>query len=230
MRKLAILCDFDGTVARDDVGHLLFYKFTDNHLTEEVVDRWKRGEISSRECLEREAALARVSKEELDDFIILRKLDPYFKDFVDFAVKRGMEVAIVSDGLDYYIEKMLFRNGSAHVDFYANKLKVSNRTLKITFPFHDLLECTNCGNCKTFHLEQYRKKGYYIVYVGNGLSDTCPSQSADLVFAKGDLRTFCRDNDIYHITYKNFRDIEREVLKRFWIEEDFTSRRKGNGG
>jgi 2,3-diketo-5-methylthio-1-phosphopentane phosphatase len=230
MRKIAILCDFDGTVARDDVGHLLFRKFTDSRLTDEVVHRWKRGEISSRECLEREAALAKISKKELDEFILLRKLDPYFKDFIDFAVKRGMEVAIVSDGLDYYIEKMLLRNGSAHVDFFANKLNLSNGTLKITFPFYDLLECTDCGNCKTFHLERYRRKGYYIVYVGNGLSDTCPSQSADLVFAKGDLQAFCRENDIHHITFKNFRDVEREVLKRFLIEEDFTSRRKDNGG
>jgi len=229
MRKLAILCDFDGTVARDDVGNLLFRKFADGRTAEEIVNRWKRGEISSRECLEQEAALARVSKEELDEFILLRKLDPYFKDFLDFAVKRGMEVAIVSDGLDYYIEKMLLRNGSAHVDFYANRAKLSNGTIKITFPFHNVLECTDCANCKTFHLEQYRSKGYYIVYVGNGLSDTCPSRSADLVFAKGDLQSFCEENGIYHITYENFRDVEREVLRRFLIEEDFTSRRKSDG-
>jgi 2,3-diketo-5-methylthio-1-phosphopentane phosphatase len=229
MRKIAILCDFDGTVARDDVGNLLFRKFADGHLAEEVVNRWKRGEISSRECLEREASLAQASKEELDEFILLRKLDPFFKDFLDFAVKRGMEVAIVSDGLDYYIEKMLLRYGSAHIDFFANKLNLSNSTLKISFPFHDLLECTNCGNCKTFHVEQYRKNGHYIVYVGNGLSDTCPCQSADLVFAKGDLRSYCVDNDIHHITFDNFRDVEREVLKRFLIDEDFTSWRKGNG-
>ncbi|NIM20703.1 MAG: MtnX-like HAD-IB family phosphatase [Candidatus Latescibacteria bacterium] len=225
MRDIAILCDFDGTVAREDVGHLLFRKFSEPNGTTEVVSKWKRGEISSKECLEREAELARVSQEELDEFILLRKLDPYFKDFLDFALKRGMEVAIVSDGLDYYIEKMLLRSGAAHVDFYANCLSLTNHSLKLSFPFYDLLECTSCANCKTYHLEQYREKGFYIVYVGNGLSDKCPCQSADLVFAKGDLLEFCRENEIQHIAFSNFRDVEREVLKRLVIDDDFSSSR-----
>ena len=223
MRKVAVLCDFDGTVARNDVGHLLFRRFTKGGISVEVVDQWKRGEISSRECLEREAALVRASQKEIDDFILLQKLDPYFKDFLDFAKKRDMEVVIVSDGLDYYIEKMLLRYGSAHIDFYANRLELMDHSMKLSFPFFDLLECTDCGNCKTYHLEQYRQKGYFIVYVGNGLSDTCPCQSADLVFAKGDLRAFCLDKGVQHIAFDNFRDVEREVLKRLVLNGDFGS-------
>jgi 2-hydroxy-3-keto-5-methylthiopentenyl-1-phosphate phosphatase len=101
MRKIAILCDFDGTVAREDVGNLLFRTFSDEKECRVVVDQWKEGLISSRECLEREVALASASREALEEFITKRKLDPYFKDFVDFTRRRGMEIVIVSDGLDY---------------------------------------------------------------------------------------------------------------------------------
>ena len=215
MKKIAILCDFDGTVARDDVGNLLFKKFADGEKCKYVVDRWKRGEISSRECLEQEAELASVSRDALNQFIAKRRLDPYFKDFVDFARRRKMEVVIVSDGLDYYIEKMLLRTGLADIDFYANKLRLNDHALHVRFPFYDLLDCRSCGNCKTYHMERYKAEGFFVVYVGNGMSDRCPSKYADFVFAKGELLDYCRENDVESIAFDNFRDVEREILRRF---------------
>lgn len=215
MKKIAILCDFDGTVARDDVGNLLFQKFADGDKCKNVIDLWKQGEISSRECLEKEAELARASRDALNLFIMERKLDPYFKDFVDFARRRKMEVVIVSDGLDYYIEKMLLRTGLADIDFYANKLRLNDHSLRVRFPYYDMMDCQSCGNCKTFHMEKYKAEGYFVVYVGNGLSDRCPSKYADCVFAKGELLDFCRENDVDSIAFDNFRDVEREILSRF---------------
>jgi 2,3-diketo-5-methylthio-1-phosphopentane phosphatase len=215
VKKVAILCDFDGTVARDDVGNLLFRTFADPKGCCEAVDEWKQGLITSRDCLEREASLARVSRETLNGFILQRKLDPYFKDFVDFAHRRGMEVVIVSDGLDYYIEKMLVRTGLAHLDFFANALHMTDHSLHVHFPYFDMLDCRSCGNCKTYHMEKYKTQGYYVVYIGNGLSDRCPSKYADLVFAKGDLLDYCRENGVETTEFRNFRDVEREILSRF---------------
>jgi 2-hydroxy-3-keto-5-methylthiopentenyl-1-phosphate phosphatase len=217
MRKIAILCDFDGTVAGDDVGNLLFRTFAEEKAARAVVDEWKLGLISSRECLERECGLASVSKDELDRFIKARKLDEYFKDFLDFARKRGMEIVIVSDGLDYYIEKMLLRHGAGDIEFFANQLELSDHSLRVDFPYYDLMDCKDCGNCKRHHLEKFRSAGFYVVYVGNGLSDRCPAQYADLVFAKGDLLTYCRKQDIAFVKFDNFRDVEREMLKRLVI-------------
>jgi 2,3-diketo-5-methylthio-1-phosphopentane phosphatase len=213
-KKIAILCDFDGTVAQEDVGNLLFRTFSDNGGTSAVVERWRSGEISSRECLEHEAKLARAKQNDLDDFITKRSLDPYFKDFHDFAKKRGMEVVIMSDGLDYYIESMLVRCGLGEIEFFANRLKFNGDTLKIEFPYFDLLGCQDCACCKTHHLFTYRDQGYYIIYVGDGQSDFCPCSSADLVFAKGRLLEYCRDAGVDHVEFRNFRDVEREVLQR----------------
>ena len=215
MRRIAILCDFDGTVAVDDVGNRLFGTFTDRALTEPLLDEWKRGLISSRECLEREAALAHATRDDIDRFVSRCKLDPYFKDFVDFTKRRDMEVVIISDGLDYYIEKMLMRSGLAELNYYANHLEFVGRKLRVEFPYYDQRDCTDCGNCKTYHLAKYKRQGYYVVYVGNGLSDRCPSQYSDLVFAKGELLDFCRLNSVKCIEFGNFRDVERELLQRF---------------
>lgn len=221
MKPVAILCDFDGTVAQDDVGNLLFGTFAENGHSAEVVRLWKAGKISSRECLEREAALARVDEGRLERFVAKRRLDPYFKDFHDFATRRGMKVAIMSDGLDFYIERMLIRNGLGHIEFFSNRLTIDGERLSVDFPHYDKLDCTDCGCCKTSHLLRFKEQGYYVVYVGDGLSDRCPCESADMVFAKGDLRRHCDRNDIDYVVFENFRDVEREVLERIVLSEEF---------
>ena len=226
MRKIAVLCDFDGTVAQDDVGNLLFRTFAPEGGAAEVVSKWKRGEISSRECLEEEASLAKCCAEELQKFVHARPLDPYFKDFHDFARQRGIEVVVLSDGLDYYIERILMRNGLGEIEFFANQLRLEGQKMRVEFPWFNLLECTDCGCCKTHHLLRYREEGYFIVFVGDGLSDRCPCESADLVFAKGDLLDHCKKKNIAHIEFKNFRDVEREVLKRLVLNGDAPSPRE----
>lgn len=223
MKKIAVLCDFDGTVAQDDVGDLLFRTFAQNSGAQVAIEQWMRGEISSRECLEREAASARCCPDELEKFLSARRLDPYFKDFHDFARQRDIEVVVLSDGLDYYIEQILLKNGLGAIDFFANRLRVQDNAFKVEFPWYDMLACTDCGCCKTHHLFRYRQEGYYIVYVGNGLSDRCPCESADLVLAKGELLDHCRANNIGAVEFKNFRDVEREVLKRVVFNGDRNS-------
>ena len=223
MRKIAIFCDFDGTVAQEDVGNLLFSTFSSDGESQRIVKKWERGEISSRECLEREAELVNVGRRDLDKFIIRQKLDPFFKDFYDFVKKRNIEVVVVSDGLDYYVETLLVRNGLGEIDFYANHLIIDDSRLKVEFPHYDLLQCVDCGCCKTHHLYRYRDDGYFIIYVGDGLSDRCPSEAADMVFAKDELRDFCRQKEIEHIEFRNFRDVEREVLQRIILGDEFQS-------
>ena len=217
MKKIAVLCDFDGTVAQDDVGDLLFETFATDE-ARGAVDEWMRGEISSRQCLEREAAAARCCPTTLKNFLSERRLDPYFKDFHDFAKQRGIEVVVLSDGLDSYIEQMLIRNGLGGIEFFANRLRIDGESLHVEFPWYDMLECTECGCCKTYHLMRYKEDGYFVVYVGNGLSDRCPCESADLVLAKGELLAHCRAKKIGAVEFKNFRDVEREVLRRLVLE------------
>jgi 2,3-diketo-5-methylthio-1-phosphopentane phosphatase len=220
MKKIAVLCDFDGTVAQDDVGDLLFRTFAHED-ADHAVDAWTRGEISSRECLEREVAAARCCPQELTQFVSARRLDPYFKDFHDFARQRGIEVVVLSDGLDYYIEQILIRNGLGQIEFFANQLSIKGDTMRVEFPWYNMLECTECGCCKTHHLMRYKQEGYFIVYVGNGLSDRCPCENADLVLAKGELLQHCRAKNIGAVEFKNFRDVEREVLKRLLLDGEF---------
>ena len=215
-RDIVIICDFDGTISVRDVGHHFFGTYVpDEKQRNLLLERWKLGLISSRECLEHEIDLLEASRGELDTFIEGESLDPYFKDFIDFCNKRKYEFLILSDGLDYYIDRMLMKFGLGFLDFRANHLVVGNGSIEgVEFPHYNLLECTMCGNCKRYHVEQMRRNGYFSVYVGNGYSDRCPSEYADLVLAKGDLLVHCRRENIPCVPFDNFRDVERELTNR----------------
>jgi 2-hydroxy-3-keto-5-methylthiopentenyl-1-phosphate phosphatase len=52
------------------------------------------------------------------------------------------------------------------------------------------------------------------VYIGNGFSDRCPAEYADMLLAKGDLLNHCRREKIECIPFGNFRDVERELTTR----------------
>ena len=47
--RLAVMCDFDGTITRKDVGHKIYTQFGDERW-EEVNKSWRRGDMSSKDC------------------------------------------------------------------------------------------------------------------------------------------------------------------------------------
>lgn len=218
--RLAVICDFDGTISRRDVGHHFFGAFATNRERRlAILDEWRLGLVSSRECLETELSILRADREDLDAFVDAEALDPYFKDFVDFCDRRGFTLLVASDGLDYYIERLLERHGLGHLAVRANRLVLDGDQLAaIDFPHYDRMACTRCGNCKRWHLEELKRQGFTTVYVGNGYSDRCPAEHASFVLAKGELLDHCRGQGIPHVAFENFRDVEREITERFILQ------------
>ncbi len=216
MRKVAVISDFDGTVSKRDVGHHFFASYVpDRPKRDRLLDEWRLGLISSRECLEGEMALLEARREDLDGFLAGEGLDPYFKDFVDFCDRHHFEILITSDGLDYYIDRLLIDGGLGYLSFNANHLVLDGARMRaVEFPYYNTMACTRCGNCKRGHLERLKREGYYTAYVGNGYSDRCPAAHADLVLAKGELLEHCRREKIAHVPFENFRDVELELTSR----------------
>lgn len=220
-RKVAVVCDFDGTISRRDIGHNFFGTFVPNtHKREQLLERWKIGLVSSRECLLREIEWVDASRQDLDRFLGNEEFDPYVKDFIDFCGRREFDVLILSDGLDYYIDKLLMKFGLGFLPYKANHLVLSNGRIEgVEFPYYNLMDCALCGNCKRYHVEELKNEGFYVVYVGNGYSDRCPAGYADMIFAKGELIEHCHSEQIEYIPFKNFRDVERELMERLILNE-----------
>ncbi len=211
---IRVFCDFDGTVSPEDVGNRLFSTFG-GYAADEIVREYLAGRINARECLRRECgAIGNVEEKDLLAFVDGFDLDPHFPRFVDFCGSRDIFIAILSDGLDFYVERLLAKHRLSHIPFFANHAdfvrKDGKTTLVPSFPYRDE-HCDQCGNCKRNHLATLSADDDRIVYVGDGISDRCAVRYADLVFAKRSLIGYCQEQNISYFAYEDFEEVRRRM-------------------
>jgi len=206
-----VLVDFDGTLAAADVGNRFFRRFTPATAAwDAVIADWMAERITARQCLALECDLARVGRDAALAFVDGFALAPDAAAFVGAARAAGHDLLVASDGLTFYIERLLERAGLA-VPFTANRLRFDGEALVPEFasagPDMPLAGgrvaraaagappgCGRCGNCKGAALRAARAGGRYrrLVAVGDGYSDRCAVGAADVLYAKDDLLDYCR--------------------------------------
>lgn len=205
--RMLVLCDFDGTVSTVDMGNELLNRFTDKGW-EEIDRAYCTGEIGSRAAYTQVASLFTGSRAQMLEFVSSReRIDPHFLEFYRFCQSNGVDLKIVSDGLDFYIDAILKKNNLQDIEFFSNVTVFQDgNKLSIEFPrMNDL--CEKCGTCKKGVLREHRSEYDRVIYVGNGYSDVCPAKDADLVFAKDVLYETCRRDGTACVHYENFQDI-----------------------
>ena len=203
---MLIFTDFDGTLAQNDVGDLFFRTFSDWKACLLAIQRWEQDEISSREVLELAASTTRVTQKQFDEFCGAQQLSPGFLEFVEFCRKQKWSVIVLSDGLDYYIKTILQRHG-LDLPVFSNQLDFAPPDrIRVSFPYWEE-SCGRCANCKHQHVRRLAKPGQRIVYIGDGFSDRCGAQKADIVFAKNDLAKWCKREGRNFRRFENFTDV-----------------------
>ena len=209
--RLLVVCDFDGTVCSVDMGNAFAERFAERW--EEIDRSYSSGEVGSRVAYSRMASLFRTNRSEALDFVLRREqMDPLFPEFLGFCRERKIDLKIVSDGLDFYIEAILRKYG-LDVEFYSNRL-IFREDDRIEFDFPPASEeCGRCGTCKRSLLDRFRLDHDRIIYVGDGHSDICAARMADQIFAKDILYEKCMDSGTPCMHYDDFGDIRRSLEK-----------------
>lgn len=205
--RMLVLCDFDGTICTVDMGNEILNRFTDEGW-EEIDRAYCAGEIGSRDAYSQVVSLFKGTKAQMLEFVSAsEKLDPHFPEFYSFCREKGVDIKIVSDGLDFYIDSILRKYNLQDIEYFSNVVVFQgDGRLSIKFPrMND--HCEKCGTCKKSVLTQHRSNYDRVIYVGNGYSDVCPAKDADLVFAKEILYERCRQNGTACMHYENFNDI-----------------------
>ena len=198
-----VFIDFDGTIADNDVTDTLLERFAAPEW-KTIEDEWLAGKIGARECMAKQIGLLKASPADLAKCLDEMKIDPAFPDFIHMLEHQGVDVSIVSDGLDYSIRSILKRYGLENISIFANRLLYSgNNNWQLQFPFKNA--ACPAGNCKCRHFANI--KNGFALYIGDGTSDFCAAEKADLVLAKGKLADYCAINGIDHIKVDNFRHI-----------------------
>lgn len=211
--KTLVLSDFDGTISTQDIGHEVIKRFMKGDWRE-LDDSYASGKIGSMAAYRRIASLMKAESREMAEYTLgLNTMDPTFADFYRFCKRRGFDFKVVSDGLDFYIRLILERHGLGDIEFFSNVLRFNGgSSVSIEFPCSNG-ECGRCGTCKSMILRNERAEYERIVYIGDGYSDVCPTQYADIVFGKGVLYEKCRQNNRACFHYRNFQDIA-DILDR----------------
>ncbi len=215
--KTAVFCDFDGTIARRDIGYHLFHHFSGGR-NDELVPRWKSGQLTTRDCLLQEAAMVTATPREIYRFLDGFELNRGFAEFVQLCQSQKTDLIVTSDGLEFYIRYVLKRHGISGLPVLANVGKLHGGGLTVEFPY-DNKSCDRCGNCKGERIREYRSgnTSTRIVFVGDGYSDACATGEADLIFAKKDLVEYCRENNIGFVEYDDFFDVARHMIEQGYL-------------
>lgn len=199
-----VAIDFDGTVAETDIVDAVLEEFA--HPKWHGVEKlWAQGVIGSRECLWQQVQMVEASLEEVSTFLEKFSIDYTFLSFLQFLRHRHWPFAIISDGFELIVRQLLARAGVVDVTIYANQLVPHEGRLMASFPYANP-HC-HCGTCKRLVSRQC-SQGLPVILVGDGRSDFCLANEAQLVFAKKKLLTYCREHFIAHRSYNSFSDVE----------------------
>lgn len=210
-KQFKIFLDFDRTITRNDVGEEIFKKFLDEKFVGKIVEDLLAGKISSRECWESLCKSALIKdKNELDDFILSQEIEPTLHRFVEYCEAKRFQLFVLSDGFDYYIEKIMKREKLNQLKVYSNKLVLNDEGKLIPFfPYYNA-DCRSSSNCKRNHIIGNSSEDDYTVFIGDGNSDNDAIQYVDFIFAKDDLLKFC---EVQRITYFPFKDFDDVIIR-----------------
>ncbi len=203
MEKIQFFIDFDGTVTQNDVIDMILERFADPSW-KTIEEEWASGKIGSRECLTRQFELVKADKASLAKMLTEVRIDPGFEDFLNVIEEHHIPASIVSDGLDFVIQRVMGQT----MPIYSNSILFTPQGPKISF--YKKTPCKHgCANCKVDVIEKHRKSGHTTVFIGDGLSDRFAAHTADIVFAKKKLLKYCQENKIEHLEYSTFKEITK---------------------
>jgi 2,3-diketo-5-methylthio-1-phosphopentane phosphatase len=208
---MRIFCDFDGTIAKVDTTDLVLNRLADP-AWEDLEERWTRGEITAAECMRGQVALIGGDDAALDAVLDGVELADGFSEFVAWCRANAVQLTVVSDGVDRFIARILGRHGLDHLPVIANRL-VGNAELgrRLEQPWSRAGCAAGSGVCKcqvaTKSDERAKDPADLMVFIGDGRSDFCVSNRADLLFARDKLAAYARSRAMPHHEFSDFHTI-----------------------
>lgn len=206
-----IFVDFDGTITKRDVGEAIFRKFGNANKVNDVIIKLLKDEITAKECwIQLCQSVESINKSKLIDFIDKMEIDFTFRNLENYCKSNEIELFVLSDGFDFYIDRIFEREKLKNFKVYCNRLIVNDNILIPEFPFLDS-GCTSSANCKRNHIINHSDESDYTIFIGDGNSDKYTAQYCDYIFAKDDLLKFCESERITYYPYNNFDEVIAKI-------------------
>ena len=165
-----IVCDFDGTLAVEDVGDAICERFADP-AWRAIDEAWLRGELTLPEAQRRMWALVRAGA---DAIVAYAQEVGAFRAGADVlfehAARETIRLVLASGGFDLYIDALL-GDRRRHVEaIYCNALRAHPAGAEVAFPHRDLARDPYAID-KGLVLRRYLAAGQRVAFCGDGSSD-----------------------------------------------------------
>lgn len=211
---LALLVDFDDTAAAQNVAELLLERFGGDEWRE-IREAFRRGESNLRTYQEDAFATTEASQEEMQEYVRQKgDLREGFLELVRYCLSNDIQMAIASNGLNFYIRALLDRHDlTREMPVYAVESRGAPGDVDYAYP-HATETCWKWGNCKCKVLQEYRNKGRRVLFAGDGMSDACAAGEADFVYARSKLLEHCRETGIPHQAFEEFTTVLDDIRRR----------------
>ena len=214
-RPVALLLDFDGTIAPTDLTEGTFEALGTGSWRREWRDLADRG-LGSRGVLGGVIRFLPQDRDVLLAFALAVELDPAAAPLIRAATRAGWAVEVLSDGLGLYVPPMLKR-AALDVPIRCADLVATDGRLEMVTPWACRASTGGghgCATCKVNAVQDHRAAGRTVVMVGDGRSDRRAAAVADIVYATGFLAEHCDSLGIAHRTWTQLADVLDDLVDR----------------
>ena len=209
----AIVADFDGTITLQDSNDLLCLTHGNAENVQIEAD-YCAGIKNGRETMHRHFQAMRIDFDRYFDFLDQHiQIDPSFDAFLQRLRTQGIPFFIVSGGYRQGILRILGEKRTQNIQIFANDLLEKDGYLS-PLSATEITACTEtigpCDNCKKVCLATIRhQSNKKILFIGDGMTDRCAGQEADLLFAKRGyaLEKYCQKRELPYIPYADFNEL-----------------------
>ena len=207
--KMIVQCDFDGTIATDNISILLREEFATGNWRQ-IESDYMQGKLTVEDSNQRQLAMIKEPRDRLVDFVRENaRVKAGFLEFVDYCRNAGIEFVIVSSGLDFYIEAVLEQIGAPNLELYCARTSFGGNGIAIEYIGLDGKRVEKGFKLQCF--TQLKQRGDYVIYLGDGLSDLEAASAADYVFAAGSLATLLDKKSVSYHSFTDFHDVLRQM-------------------
>ncbi len=213
-QPLAVLLDFDGTITTKDIGDQVVINFAEPGWAE-ALDRYRAGELNVRDLWSFEIGLLRKEREAeaVAHSIGMAEVREGFGELIEHCKSHRVLVEVVSSGMNFYVDAILDSHGFGDLARARPTVEYDDRGFGVMVMAEGLRDCGMTAMCKCDRVWRLRRKGYRVMFVGDGESDACVVSQADIVLATSRLREVCTSKGIEHTPFETFHDV-LEVVER----------------
>ena len=210
MSKRTLVVDFDGTITEQDLLDAIALAFGDEEVYREVDEGLDDHTLTLNEVIRREFEPVRAPLEDVQRWVLANvRVRPGFHEVVELARERGWRMVIVSSGFRELIEPILEREGLSGLEILSNTVDPDPAGWKVRFRVSET--CEVCGQPCKRSTAAALADGTELVYVGDGYSDRCAAELADLVFARRGLASYLEERGVPFERFDDFHSVARRL-------------------